>query len=198
MRWIQEIHDTCGLRCAKQSPSCGELRVAIGVFRGSESQSFSKQALVGRGSRKTLDVTRVRGVSTPKTMLGRQSCRAAGLWADHACMLATSGVTARRAFRPSHVLRRRITFTPVIILGLSGASPHHIRATVRYGRGPSPEPSGLCSVNGGSTGVKSGLGVAGGGSVGPDSGLCPTGGSLGPGPGVGAGGTGWAGPGSGP
>jgi hypothetical protein len=32
MRWLQAIHDTCGIRCPKQSPSCGQLRVAIGVF----------------------------------------------------------------------------------------------------------------------------------------------------------------------
>ena len=32
IRWIQEIHDTCGIRCHKQSPSRAQLRVAIGVF----------------------------------------------------------------------------------------------------------------------------------------------------------------------
>ena len=32
IRCIQEIHDTCGIRCHKQSPSCAQLRVAIGVF----------------------------------------------------------------------------------------------------------------------------------------------------------------------
>ena len=32
IRWIQEIHDTCGIRWHKQSPSRAQLRVTIGVF----------------------------------------------------------------------------------------------------------------------------------------------------------------------
>src|SRR5215472_17256973 len=57
IRWLQAIHDTCGIRCPKQSRSCAQLRVAIGVFELAESGgephsvcTYRKRSTLGRAS----------------------------------------------------------------------------------------------------------------------------------------------------
>ena len=48
-RWIQEIHDTCGIQCRKQSLSCRQLRVAIGVWGRRNGKCLAQRTQ--RGSR---------------------------------------------------------------------------------------------------------------------------------------------------
>ena len=163
MRWIQEIRDTCGLGRPKQSPSCGELRAAIGVFGGPRNgegkrdepraegakdatgkwdfwgcRNRSRPCLrkracgkFGRGARLLNDLGRYQGSRCFDAQDDARPAIVPSRWSvmcDRVCLVATSAVTARRAFRSNLALRRRITFAPLVhLLGLSGASPHHSR-----------------------------------------------------------------------
>jgi hypothetical protein len=137
IRWIQETHGTCGIRCLKESPSCAQLRVAIGVFGLMESGGEPHSVCPYR-RRSTLGVA---------SFVRMALLAAAPLNVWHAARRTTSHGLAR--FRASRCGTRK---TLLQISGWARTAALHVKCNappfgLRYSARPGRASPGTAQVN---------------------------------------------------